>query len=169
MANTIITTCTWASDFWCKFFSLFKDENQYITWALVLLGWAVAALVAYIQYRKGTQDSKKEYHNEWIGEFRTKLESLEDFALEFWAEQTSKNAILALAKMSREIKSLTTTAKDIQKAGGASYQPKLFKDLRQAMTYDKDVHNRPLDPDCIQIRRIRETCSSLRMSYGRKD
>ncbi|TKU30714.1 hypothetical protein FDW99_06805 [Citrobacter sp. wls758] len=169
MANSITQACTWSSDFWCKFGTLFKDENQYVTWALVLLGWAIAALVAYIQYSSGAKDSKKEYHNEWIGEFRTKLESLEDFALEFWAEQSIKNPTLAIAKMSREIKSLTTTAKDIQKAGGVSYQPKLFKDLRQAMTFDADIPNRPLAPDCMQIRRIRETCTSLRMLYGRKN
>ncbi|CEK05321.1 hypothetical protein CXY45_002360 [Escherichia coli] len=168
MANSSIQVCTWSADFWCKFFSLFKDENQYVTWFLVLVGWGITAYIAYLQTTKSRGDAIKDAHNEWIGEFRQKLELLEDFALEFWAEDNNKEPTLALAKMSREVKSLTTIAKEIERAGGEKYKAKLFKELRQAMTYDSDVHNRPLRPDCMQIVRIRETCASLRSAYGRK-
>ncbi|UFM68574.1 hypothetical protein LO739_17280 [Leclercia adecarboxylata] len=169
MASPKDQICTWGTDFWCKLISLFKDDTQYITWFLVLVGWGIAGYVAYLQTTKSRNDSVKDAHNEWIGEFRQKLEVLEDFALEFWAENNTKNPTLALAKMVREVKSLTTIAKEIEKAGGVKYKTKLFKELRQAMTYDAEVGNRPLKPDCMQIVRIRDTCSSLRASYTRKN
>jgi len=167
--NSVKTACTWSEDFLCKLGALFGDENQWITWVLVILGWGLGGVVTYLQLNKNDKDSAKENHNEWIGEFREKLEALEDFALEFWAENSTKEPILALAKIQREIKSLTTSAQEIAKAGGKSYQPRLFKDLRQAMTSDTDIGHRPLNPSCYQIRRIRETCVSLRQLYTRKN
>lgn len=167
--NSVKEVCTWSEGFICKLSSLFGDENQWITWALVIVGWVFGGFITYYQLNKNDKDSAKENHNEWIGEFREKLESLEDFALEFWAENSAKDPTIALAKIQREIKSLTTNAHEIHKAGGENYQPKLFKDLRQAMTSDSDLDKRPLNPNCYQIRRIRETCVSLRQLYTRKN
>lgn len=167
--NSLNEVCTWSSDFWCKLGSLAGDENQWITWVLVVIGWIAACAMTYYQLNKDDSDSAKERHNEWIGEFRQKLEALEDFALEFWAEQNNREPTIALSKIQREIKSLTTSAREISSCGGTTYQPKLFKDLRQAMTSDTDVANRPLAPNCYQVRRIRETCASLRQCYSRKN
>ncbi|WP_127908391.1 MULTISPECIES: hypothetical protein [Pantoea] len=167
--NSLKEACTWSSDIWCKLGSLLGDENQWITWALVIIGWIAGCGMTYYQLNKDDSDSAKERHNEWIGEFREKLELLEDFALEFWAEHTTKEPTIALSKIQREIKSLTTSAREISACGGSKYQPKLFKDLRQAMTSDTDIANRPLPPNSYQVRRIRETCSSLRQCYSRKN
>ncbi|EEM8546931.1 hypothetical protein GI062_25880 [Salmonella enterica] len=169
MINLNVQVCTWSADFWCKFGSLFKDESQYITWFLVLVGWGISAYIAYQQTTKSRENAVKDAHNEWIGEFRQKLELIEDFALDFWAEENNKEPTLALAKMVREVKNLTTIAKEIENAGGEKYKSKLFKDLRQAITYDSDINNRPLKPDCLQILRIRDTCANLRGAYGRKN
>ncbi|EUM27077.1 MULTISPECIES: hypothetical protein [Enterobacter cloacae complex] len=162
-------TCSWTDDPFCKIGTLFHDENQYVTWVLVLIGWVIAFAIARYQIFQDKNKTKDINHNEWIGEFREKLESLEDFGLYFWAEKNTNNEALAFAKMVREIKSLTTLAKEIKSCGSIPYQPKLFKDLRQALTDDSNVKNRPLPPNDFQIRRIRETCSSLRQVYSRKN
>lgn len=167
--TTIGNACDWSHGFICKMGSLLGDQNQWITWFLVVIGWGAAGIYTIFELRKNKQDKSKENHNEWIGEFREKLEALEDFALEFWAENSSKEQTIALAKIQRDIKSLTTSAKEIEKSGGVNYPTKHFKDLRQAMTNDDDIDNRPLSPTCYQVRRIRETCVSLRSIYSRKN
>lgn len=171
MSNSVVNNpaCSWSEDTICKIGTLFHDENQYITWILVMFGWGIAFIIARYQICQDKSKTKENNHNEWIGEFREKLELLEDYGLYFWAEKNTNNEALAFAKMTREIKSLTTLAKEIKSCGGIPYQPKLFKDLRQALTNDNNVKNRPLCPNDFQIRRIRETCSSLRKVYSRKN
>lgn len=154
--------------FFDKALTLLSDETQYITWGLVLFGWIIAAIVAAWQIRRNNINNHQDARNEWIGEFREKLESVEDYSLKFWVEDSSIDKTLAIAKLTRDIKSLTTLAKEIEKADGGEYQPKLFKDLRQAITFDAEINNRPLSTNCMQVRKIREACVSLRSAYPRK-
>ncbi|MFQ6245294.1 hypothetical protein ACLMPP_12555 [Yersinia enterocolitica] len=160
--------CTFENSFICNIIALLKDETQYITWILVLLGWGISFYIARWQIKQSVKTAVNESHNEWVREFREKLEGLEDFALEFWVENHNKDNNVALARMAREIKSLTTIAKEIEQSGGTKYQPKLFKDLRQAITSDNDLAIRPLSISCYQVKRIKETCVSLRSKYKRK-
>ncbi|EPE4190763.1 hypothetical protein ACSILO_003066 [Yersinia enterocolitica] len=160
-------SCIFENSFICNIITLLKDETQYITWILVFLGWIISFYIAKWQNKQNVSTVKNECHNEWVREFREKLENLEDFALGFWVEHHNKDNNVALSRMAREIKSLTTIAKEIEQSGGTTYQPKLFKDLRQAITSDNDLAKKPLSISCYQVKRIRETCASLRSKYKR--
>lgn len=167
MANLSIEKCSWVTDFSCRLLSLFKDENQYITWFLVLIGWLIALLIAIWQTNRNRKESIKNTQNEWIGEFREKLTILEDEALLFWAGNSNQEKAIGLQKLIRNIKALTTIAREIDCAGGVKYNSILFKDLRQSITIDSDLESRPLSPTCFRIIKIRETCAGLRRFYSR--
>ncbi|KAB7684441.1 hypothetical protein GBN23_02915 [Plesiomonas shigelloides] len=167
MNDLPVEKCTWSANFFCKFISLFNDESQYITWGLVLIGWAIAIYIALWQTKKNRTDYVKGTQNQWIGEFRDKLTSLEDEALSFWTGGDTQNSHMSLQRMGRNIKGLTTIAREIEYAGGVKYDNKLFKDLRQSITSDNDLHKRPLSPTCYQVDRIRNACASLRRVYSR--
>lgn len=170
------TSCTWDTDFFCRAMSLLGDENQYITWILVFIGWGVAIGIAIFQNRSSNASelikSKNELirmHNEWVKEFRDKLEKLEDFSLVFWVHKDGERLEpqTALSKMTRECKDLTTIAQEIASVGFLEYQKDLFKELRKACTSDGELNKRPLVAFSYQVKKISETCAALKKKYKR--
>ena len=171
LAVEMAEKCTWATEKLCYLGRLITDETQYVTWFLVFLGWVVTIVIAYVQYKKGAKASKEVSHNEWVREFREKLESLEDEALIFWTtngnNQDLSNTIV-VTKLTRNVKELTTIARDIKIVGGADYKSSSFKELRQSITNDKELDSRPLPDSHYRVVAIRKACSDLRRHYRRK-
>jgi hypothetical protein len=165
-----VDSCTWNTDKLCYLFDLIQDDSQYVTWFLVFVGWAITVVIAYTQYKKSSKNSKSASHNEWVREFREKLEALEDEALLFWTTSNEQNSIdaIVVAKLTRNVKELTTIAKDIKDVGGKEYQSTLFKELRQSITKNAESSSRPLPSTDYRVQTIRRTCSELRRSYRRK-
>ncbi|MEL4373321.1 hypothetical protein [Shewanella xiamenensis] len=160
--------CSWTIDKICYITHLLNDENQYVTWVLVLAGWILTILIAIIQNQKSRKTIQNTSHNEWIKEFRDKLETLEDEALYFWTSKNNNYSdTLTFLKFTRIIKEITTIATDIQKVGGVKYQGNLFKELRQAVTNDNDLNERPLTNNNYRITAIKHVCSKLRAIYRR--
>ncbi|WP_137297163.1 hypothetical protein [Psychromonas sp. SP041] len=168
-AISLAEQCKWDADKLCYLTELLKDDSQYVTWVLVFLGWAITVVIAYSQWRYGSKSSQNSCHNEWVREFREKLEILEDDALLFWTTTNqSLSSTIMLTKLTRGVKELTTIANDIKKVGGGEYQSSSFKELRQSITNDKELDARPIADTHYRIVAIRTACSDLRRYYRRK-
>jgi len=138
--------------------------QQYITWFLVVLGWVVTCILAWVILRKNARNS-------WIGDIKKMLISLEDNSIEFWMSDNEEKESIELKKLGREIKEITTLAQEIQVYGGQRYSNDLFKKLRQAVTteiYDNDKLKRNLKVLDNRINNISDACSQLRNLYSRK-
>ncbi|EKO3839120.1 hypothetical protein LZS99_13890 [Vibrio fluvialis] len=152
------------------FLGLLQDDSQYITWALVFIGWAITIVIAIVQWKKNKTVVQEASHNEWVREFREKLADLEDEALRFWmmpSEESDDSR--TMNKLTRGVKELTTIASEIKKVGGVDYQSELFKELRRAVTNDKEMEARPLDNKHYRVLSIKTTSTSLRQKYKRKN
>lgn len=169
MPHKLIGDCSWSTNKLCYLLALFKDDTQYVTWTLVFLGWILTIAIAVAQYRTNSKASRDSNHNEWVREFKEKLGTLEDEALLFWTtnKQQLSDAIV-IAKLTRNVKEITTIARDIEKVNGAEYPKLLFKDLRQSVTNDKELAARPLPDTHYRVLAIKKACSELRRSYVRK-
>lgn len=165
----LVDNCTWVTDKLCYLISLAKDDSQYMTWALVLFGWVLTILIAVVQHKKNCKASKEANYNEWVREFREKLESLEHEALSFWTTNTQDlSDAITISKLSRNVKEITTIARDIKNVGSVEYPNTLFKNLRQAVTNDNELNDRPLPDTHYRVIAIKTACSSLRRTYRRK-
>lgn len=161
--------CSWDTDKLCYLLGLIKDDTQYVTWGLVFLGWLITIIIACVQQKKSSKTSKESSHNEWVREFREKLEVLEDEALLFWTtDKQELSSNIVITKLTRNVKELTTIARDIKKVGGVEYPQSLFKDLRQSVTNDTEIDTRPLSDSHYRVVAIRKVCSDLRRTYRRK-
>lgn len=138
---------------------------QYITWGLVVAGWCVTILVAWLVLRKNARNS-------WVGDIKKLIISIEDSSIDFWTTANTVNEALELRKLRREVKDITTLAMEIKSYGGACYPSELFKQLRRAVTvenYIKDSNKleRQLPVDDYRINEISEVCADLRNHYTR--
>jgi hypothetical protein len=169
MTNVLIEHCSWSTNKLCYLLSLFKDDTQYVTWALVFLGWLLTIVIAVTQYKTNCKALSVANHNEWVREFKEKLGILEDEALLFWTTNKQEpSAAIIIAKLTRNVKEITTIARDIEKVNGAAYQKLLFKDLRQSVTNDTELTARPLTDTHYRVLAIKKACSELRRAYVRK-
>ncbi|ELA9876948.1 hypothetical protein V4F55_004868 [Vibrio parahaemolyticus] len=167
--ETLTENCSWAADKLCYLTSLLKDDTQYITWGLVFIGWFLTVVIAVVQHKKSNKTLRESSHNEWVREFREKLEKLEDEALRFWTTETQElSDTITLTKLTRNVKEITTIARDIKNVGGVNYPQTLFKELRQSVTNDQELGSRPLADTHYRVVAIKTACSNLRRAYRRK-
>ncbi len=168
-STAMVENCSWTTDKFCYLTSLLKDDTQYITWGLVFIGWFLTVIIAVIQHKKGNKTLKESSHNEWVRELREKLEKLEDEALRFWTTDYQElSDTITITKLTRNVKEITTIARDIKNVGGASYPQTLFKELRQSITNDQELSSRPLPDTHFRVVAIKTACSNLRRAYRRK-
>lgn len=157
------------------FKSLFSDENQYVTWTLVLLGWFVAYKISCYQLNSNEKLTCKERltnnHNESVRFFKEKLSNYEDLCMDFWSIKKTKeqDPQLSLLKIASKLKELTETAKEIEKLKGIKYPSQSFLILRRFTTTDSELQNRPLKAESLHLDTIRKTCGSLRKMYRFKE
>ncbi|RTE66988.1 hypothetical protein EH243_05175 [Amphritea opalescens] len=151
------------------FVGLLQDETQYVTWFLVLFTCAISIIIAIVQWTKNKELTRVASHNEWVREFREKLAVLEDESLNFWMTAANDSRdVISMGRLTREVKELTTIASEIAKVGGNIYQKELFKDLRRAVTNDKENDDRPLNADHYRIISIKTITTKLRRQYKRR-
>ncbi|MBE2167357.1 MULTISPECIES: hypothetical protein [unclassified Cobetia] len=161
--------CQLETEWVCDILVLFQDDSQYVTWFLVFVGWVITALIAYLQFKKSDESSNSISHNEWVREFREKLEVLEDNALIFWTNKAkAEDDLITLEKLIRSIKEITTIAGDIEKVGGVEYPKETFMELRRAITSDTELEDRPLPTHHSRPESIVRYSKSLRRLYRRK-
>ncbi|CSC35082.1 Uncharacterised protein [Vibrio cholerae] len=168
-STALAESCSWATDKFCYLTSLLNDDTQYITWGLVFIGWFLTVVIAVVQHKKGNKTLRESSHNEWVREFREKLEKLEDEALRFWTTDTQElSDTITITKLTRNVKEITTIARDIKNVGGVNYPQTLFKELRQSVTNDQELSSRPLSDTHFRVVAIKTACSNLRRAYRRK-
>lgn len=152
----------------CELSSVLCYEDQYFTWVLVVAGWLVAIFIALWQKNKGAEATKQACSNEWIREFREKMDNLEDYSYLFWTSEASvSDQGLFFTKTARNIKELTRIAKELETVSGTEYPSRLFMELRQSITGDANINSMPLSTSSAQLIKIRTTCKSLREVYKR--
>ncbi|MEZ9069444.1 MULTISPECIES: hypothetical protein [Vibrio] len=153
----------------CKISSVLCYEDQYFTWVLVFIGWVIACLIAWWQYTQSKSNSTISCHNEWVREFREKLSNLETQSLDFWLKSTTdRENLLHFNSAKREIKELTTIARELQKASKVDYPNRDFIRLRRALTSDRMLQSKPLATNDDKIHEIISVMGKLRSLYVRK-
>jgi len=165
----------WMQSTWIYIKPLLGDKNQYITWVLVFLGWAVSYWFILIQSRDNKIQARDERkitsHNESVNLFKEKLSLLEDFSLNFWSSKSADepDPQLQLIKMATKIKELTEISRDIQRFGGAPYPSAHITSLRISATGDSELSLRPLMLASHRITSLRRSCTTLRKHYSLKE
>ncbi|HEI6722193.1 hypothetical protein [Yersinia proxima] len=148
---------------WFSCFFSNTTAQQYSTWVLVLFGWVVSIIVARYVLRKNAK-------NTWIGDIKKTITSLEDGAITFWMGKNSTSEAIELSKLGRDVKDITTLAREIQSYGGCKYDNTLFISLRRVVTEDiskNGVLCRELTHNDFRIQEISRVCASLKSKYVR--
>lgn len=141
--------------------------TQLVTWGLVVVGWLVTIVIAWLVLRKNARNS-------WIGDIKKLIVSIEDSSIDFWMSENDDRESIKLQKLRREVKEITTLAMEIKNYGGPKYPTELFKQLRRVVTtekYHQDNHDkleRKLSKDDLRIFEITEVCADLRAHFTRK-
>ena len=153
----------------CRISPVLCYEDQYFTWILVVVGWLIAAFIAYLQYKKHKDANNRAQHNEWVKELKDKLTSLEDLALNFWFISSSEEQNhMYFISATREIKEITTIAQDLKSFSNITYPGAFFSILRKELTNDKCIAEKPLKTNHIKFKKINDALVELRKIYSRK-
>jgi hypothetical protein len=139
---------------------------QLITWGMLFIGWCITVFL----YRKNKNNAsiqrKSDRHDQYVKEFRDLIFNVESNAIAYWTENTKDDDQVTLLNFQRELKELTSKAKEIDRVGGIKYETKPFIKLRRYVTLDNDV--KPLQVGSNRILELRGTVSELTRSYIRK-
>lgn len=149
---------------WDSFLEQVKKENsQYITWALVLIGWFVAMFVACCVAAWQESKNKKREKLSLSREIISSLSDLEDRSIEFWLSPPTLAPEVELYKLARDLKTITAMSMAM-KEYGMNYPSSNFITLRKAVTlYDGALISEL--PSGFRIRTIRDCCSAIRKAY----
>lgn len=153
------------------FISLFSDENQYVTWSLVFLGWIITAIIAYCQFQKNKELTQMERnisnHNENVALLKDKISSYEESSLGFWTSKKDdeQDPQLTLLLFANKLKELTDLSREIERFNGVKYPARDYMDLRMFTTNDQELVNRPLDISSNHINIIRTRCRTIKRLY----
>lgn len=164
----------WIINGWGYTKGLLGDKNQYVTWALVFVGWIISYWFICVQSKDNKKQALSERvissHNDNVSLFKEKLSVLEEFSLNFWSTKTPNepDPQLQLIKMATKIKELTDIARDIERFGGSSYPSSHFRNLRTSATGDSELSLRPLMLASHRITTLRNICSQLKKQYTLK-
>lgn len=138
---------------------------QFVTWGMLFIGWCITVIL-YRRNRKNVSSQRKsDRHDQYVKEFRDLIFNIETNTIAFWTGQPKDDDQVTLLNFQRELKELTSKAKEINKVGGITYQTKPFIKLRRYVTLDNDV--KPLKVDSSRIIELRAIVSNLTRSYIR--
>lgn len=163
------------SAFWHDTVAQFKKEGQYITWVLVLIGWAIGGLIAFTVAK--WQESKN-IARENAEKTRLNLENasnlkrdlicritqLEDDSIDFWLNPPTIYQ-KSIDKYSRDIKIITGIAREIDERLSLVYPSENFRHLRRAITLYSDTTLQAESYQGHRIQTIRDECVSIRNHY----
>lgn len=149
---------------WDSFLEQIKKENsQYITWALVLIGWLIAIFVAWRVAAWQESKNKKREKLSLSREIISSLSDLEDRSIAFWLSPPTLAPEVELYKLARDLKTITAMSMTMREYG-ITYPSSHFITLRKAVTlYDGTLISEL--PSGFRIRTIRDCCSAIRKSY----
>ncbi|UAL43504.1 hypothetical protein K8B83_00995 [Shewanella inventionis] len=144
----------------------FVETPQIITWTMLIIGWVIT-LTLYKKNKKNSANQKlNDYHDGYIKELRELLFAIEENSIGYWTSSPDDKDQIILLRFQREIKELTSKAREIERVKGVAYQAKLFTKLRQYVTLDND--ERPLKHNSSRINELRTIVSEISRSYTRK-
>jgi hypothetical protein len=144
----------------------FAETPQIITWTMLIIGWLIT-LTLYKKNKKNSASQKlNDYHDGYIKELRELLFAIEKSSIEYWTSGPDDKDQIILLRFQREIKELTSKAREVERVNGVAYQAKLFLKLRQYVTLDND--ERPLKHNSSRINELSTIVSEISRSYTRK-
>lgn len=143
-------------------------EGQYITWLLVLIGWVIAGLIAWFiarwQEHRNAARSDTEKTLNLKQDLVNRVSSLEDQAIDFWMTPPVMPQ-KSLDKFTRDLKTITSIAKNINKTNGQDYPSTNFISLRRAVTLYKTSNISAENYQGHRIQTIRDECAAIRKYY----
>lgn len=139
---------------------------QMVTWGMLFVGWCITVILYRRNRNNVSSQRKSDRHDQYVKEFRDLIFDIEVNTIAFWTCQPKDEDQVTLLNFQRELKELTSKAKEIGKVGGVTYQTKPFIKLRRYVTLDNDV--KPLKVDSSRIVELRGIVSDLTRSYIRK-
>lgn len=154
---------------------ILKSDDNYLTFTLAVVAALVAIIICWVQMRRGDHDRRQNATAQTVDRFGDLLDSVEGKAVQFWmgvpnsaGPQPDHAELVQLGIM---IKSLTTIAQKLVRLTAStgttiSYPGHEFSLMRNAVTYDADLHLRPMNLDSYRILMIQDSCQALRRHFG---
>lgn len=157
---------------------LFSHEDQYVNWALVIIGWLIVIIVAYIQLKRANANANKlaEEHklSENLKELFERLDSLEDAMVLFWLHPADTLDQYKLSRFAREVKQINRVIQSVKVSAtklklkvGSKFTPRQMIDLRRLCTdvSEEDLASRPLQHNQVVVCNIRAKIKTIKDSF----